>query len=83
MNTPTAEQPSGQKPIVKYTMMSFYFLFVGFCAAGIYLKWNLLTNNALMPMKESLVSLLPFLRLIKGQVFLSDKRGAARERYHR
>jgi hypothetical protein len=36
-----------------------------------------------MPMKESLVSLLPFLRVIKGQVFLTDKRGAARERYHR
>ena len=45
MNNPAPIKPKRRKPIVKYTMMSFYFLFIGFCAMGISLKWNALSNK--------------------------------------
>lgn len=45
MNNPTPLKPERRKPIIKYTMMSFYFLFIGFCAMGIYLKWDALSNQ--------------------------------------
>lgn len=45
MNYPVPVKPTRRKPAVKYAMMSFYFLFIGFCSAGIYLKWNALTNQ--------------------------------------
>ena len=45
MNNPIPLKPERRKPIIKYTMMSFYFLFIGFCAMGIYLKWDALSNQ--------------------------------------
>ena len=70
MNTPTPEQPSGRKPIVKYTMMSFYFLFIGFCAAGIYLKWNALTNQRTYAYEEGFSVSAPVPALDNGPSFL-------------
>ncbi|MCC3859912.1 divergent polysaccharide deacetylase family protein [Pseudemcibacter aquimaris] len=38
-------KPKRRKPTLKYAMGAFYFLFIGFCAVGILLKWNELTRK--------------------------------------
>lgn len=45
MNTLEPIRPKHRKPLVKYTMVGFYFLFIGFCAVGIVVKWNELTRK--------------------------------------
>lgn len=44
MNTPEPVEYKRRKPIVKYTIISFYFIFIGFCTVGIILKWDALVN---------------------------------------
>lgn len=59
-----------RKPAVKYAMMSFYFLFIGFCAAGIYLKWNALTNQRTYAYEEGFGVSAPVPAMDKGLSFL-------------
>ena len=40
MNKPISPNNNATKPIVRYMMMSFYFVFIGFCAMGIWIKWD-------------------------------------------
>ena len=40
MNEAKVPQISQRRPIVRYLMMSFYIMFIGFCSVGIWLKWD-------------------------------------------
>lgn len=40
MNDQISKKNSAKKPIVKNLMLAFYFTFIGFCAVGIWLKWD-------------------------------------------
>jgi uncharacterized protein len=58
MNTLKPEDFKKPKPIVKYAMMSFYLLFIGFCAVGILVKWDSVTrkDNARYAYHEGTIS---------------------------
>lgn len=40
MNQEKIPQIRRRRPIVRYLMMSFYIMFIGFCSVGIWLKWD-------------------------------------------
>tara|TARA_R110002096_G_scaffold416576_2_gene619215 strand:+ start:27282 stop:28415 length:1134 start_codon:yes stop_codon:yes gene_type:complete len=40
MNQAKVPQIRSRRPIVRYLMMSFYIMFIGFCSVGIWLKWD-------------------------------------------
>ncbi|MBL4603289.1 MAG: divergent polysaccharide deacetylase family protein [Emcibacteraceae bacterium] len=47
MNNPEILENKRLSPAIRYLLLSFYFIFIGFCAAGIWLKWDDInrTNN--------------------------------------
>lgn len=46
MNKSASPNNSAKKPIIRYLMMGLYFTFIGFCAMGIWIKWDAINNPA-------------------------------------